>query len=56
MILVSIKDLVRGISKGLNKTFIKIDKKRIRPEKSEILRLVADSKKAKKLLNGKLNE
>ena len=51
---VSIKDLVKIISRGLNKKlFIKIDKKRIRPEKSEILRLVADSKKAKKLLNWK---
>lgn len=49
---VSIRDLVKVISKGLKKKLvIQIDKKRIRPKKSEILRLVADSKKAKKLLN-----
>ena len=49
---VSIRDLVKVISKGLKKKLvIQIDKKRIRPKKSEIFRLVADSKKAKKLLN-----
>ena len=49
---VSVRDLVKIISKGLKKKLvIQIDKKRIRPKKSEILRLVADSKKAKKLLN-----
>ncbi len=51
---VSIKDLVKIISKGLKKKLlIEVDKKRIRPKKSEIFRLVADSKKAKKLLNWK---
>ena len=42
------------ISKNMNKKLvIKIDKNRIRPDKSEIFRLTADGKKAKKLLNWK---
>ncbi len=51
---VSIESLVKIVSKYLNKKlFIKVDKKRIRPKKSEIFRLTADGKKAKKLLNWK---
>lgn len=51
---VSIEDLVKIISKNMNKKLvIKIDKNRIRPDKSEIFRLTADGKKAKKLLNWK---
>ena len=50
----SVEDLVKIVSKILNKKLIvKIDKKRIRPAKSEIFRLIANNKKAKKLLNWK---
>ena len=49
---ISIQDLVLIISKILKKKLsIKIDKSKIRPSKSEIFRLVADTSKAKKLLN-----
>lgn len=51
---ISIENLVKIISKNLKKKLvIQIDKKRIRPEKSEIFRLIADGKKAKRLLNWK---
>tara|TARA_B100001123_G_C15149741_1_gene963033 strand:+ start:159 stop:1154 length:996 start_codon:yes stop_codon:yes gene_type:complete len=49
---ISIKDLIKEISELMNKR-IKIisDKKRIRPKKSEVNRLLADNKKAKEILN-----
>lgn len=49
---ISIKDLANMILKILgSKAKIKIDKKRIRPKKSEVFRLVASNKKALKYLN-----
>ena len=49
---VSIKELVRKISKITGYTIdIKKDFKRIRPKKSEVDRLFANNKKAKKILN-----
>jgi nucleoside-diphosphate-sugar epimerase len=46
---ISIKDLVEKISKLINKKItIKTDEKRIRPEKSEVNRLVCDNSKIKK--------
>ena len=46
---ISIKDLVKKISKIINKKInIKTDKKRVRPEKSEVNRLVCDNSKIKK--------
>jgi len=51
---ISVENLVKIIGKNLKKKLvIKTDKKRIRPKKSEIFRLIADGKKAKKLLNWK---
>jgi dTDP-glucose 4,6-dehydratase len=51
---ITIKDLAQLISKICNKKLVfKKDKKRIRPEKSEVNRLLCDNSKAKKLLNWK---
>ncbi len=49
---IKIKDLVRLISK-IEKKSLKVisEKRRVRPNKSEVLRLTASNKKAKKLLN-----
>jgi NAD dependent epimerase/dehydratase len=48
---VSIKELVNEISNKLNKKIkIKIENKRKRPDKSEVKRLLASNKKAKRLL------
>ena len=48
----SIRCILEIISKYFNKSIkVKIDKKRIRPKKSEVLRLCSSNKKAKKLLN-----
>ena len=48
----SIGSILEIISKYFNKSIeVKIDKKRIRPKKSEVLRLCSSNKKAKKLLN-----
>ena len=47
---ISIKDLVEKISKITNKKITVLsDKKRIRPEKSEVNRLVCDNSKIKKV-------
>ena len=49
---ISIKDLVEKISKIINKkVIIKTDTKRIRPEKSEVNRLICDNSKIKKYTN-----
>ncbi len=49
---ISIKDLVEKISKITNKKIIiKTDAKRVRPEKSEVNRLVCDNSKIKKYTN-----
>ena len=50
----SIKDVIKIIEKitGKKLKFI-LDKKRVRPKKSEVLRLLADNKKALRLLNWK---
>ena len=49
---ISIKDLVEKISKITNKKiFIKTDAKRVRPEKSEVNRLVCNNSKIKKYTN-----
>ena len=46
---ISIKDLVEKISKIINKKIIiKTDENRVRPEKSEVNRLVCDNSKIKK--------
>tara|TARA_B100000579_G_C22816636_1_gene848236 strand:+ start:137 stop:1138 length:1002 start_codon:yes stop_codon:yes gene_type:complete len=51
---ISMKDLVKKISKLMNKdVLISLDKKRVRPELSEVDRLVCQNKKAKKFLNWK---
>ncbi len=48
---ISIKDLIRKISQITNRSpKIVVDKARLRPEKSEVLKLVCDNSKAKKLL------
>ena len=50
----SIKDLVKIISKEMStKVEIELDKKRLRPKKSEVLRLKANNSKARKILNWK---
>ncbi len=50
----SVRDLVKIISKEMStKVEIKLDKKRLRPKKSEVLRLRANNSKARKLLNWK---
>ena len=49
---ISVKDLVGKISKITNKKIIiKTDVKRLRPEKSEVNRLVCDNSKIKKYTN-----
>ncbi len=49
---ISIKDLVEKIAKIINrKIIIKTDEKRVRPEKSEVNRLVCDNSKIKKYTN-----
>lgn len=49
---ISIKDLANLISGLCNKNIhFKVDKKRIRPNNSEVVRLLCDNHKAKKLLN-----
>ena len=49
---ISIKDLVEKISKIINrKIIVKTDAKRVRPEKSEVNRLVCDNSKIKKYTN-----
>ena len=49
---ISIKDLVEKISKIINrKIIIKTDARRVRPEKSEVNRLVCDNSKIKKYTN-----
>ena len=49
---IKIKDLVRLISKIEKKSLkVILEKRRVRPNKSEVLRLTASNKKAKKLLN-----
>lgn len=49
---VSIKDLTQIIARLMNKNIkLKVNKKRIRPSKSEVMKLRASFKKAKKLLN-----
>ena len=49
---VSIKELVQILARLMNKKIkLKINKKRIRPSKSEVMQLRASFKKAKKLLN-----
>lgn len=51
---ITIKDLAKLISKICNKNIIfKKDNQRIRPEKSEVNRLLCDNSKAKKLINWK---
>tara|TARA_B100001989_G_scaffold151451_1_gene107959 strand:- start:983 stop:1975 length:993 start_codon:yes stop_codon:yes gene_type:complete len=51
---ISIKNLIEKIGKILNKKIkYRIKKNRIRPKKSEVMRLLASNKKAKKLLNWK---
>ena len=51
---VSVKDVVGIVGKILNKKIdVKIDKKRIRPQKSEVRRLLADNSKARRLLGWK---
>jgi|TARA_B100000795_G_scaffold269975_1_gene261519 NAD dependent epimerase/dehydratase len=48
---VSIKDIIMMVEKILNKKLIiELDKKRIRPSKSEVLRLLSDNTLAKKIL------
>ena len=48
---ISIKEIVELVEKILNKKInIKLDKKRLRPKKSEVNRLYACNKKAKKIL------
>ena len=50
----SIKDIVKIISKEMSvKVNIELHKKRVRPKKSEVLRLKANNNKARKLLNWK---
>ncbi len=49
---ISIKDLIKLITKIMDtKIEIMIEEKRIRPKKSEVERLLADTKKARKLFN-----
>ena len=49
---VSIKDTVNIISKLMGKKInIKTEKKRLRPKSSEVVRLLASNKKAKKIIN-----
>lgn len=53
---VSIKDIISFVSEITNiKIKLKIDKKRVRANKSEVFRLFSNNKKAKKLLKWKLN-
>ena len=52
---ISIRDLIRKISKITKLKFsIKVDKKRIRPLKSEVTRLKCDNSKLKKNTNWKV--
>ena len=51
---ISIREILNILKENYNFKFrIKIDKKRIRPKKSEVFRLYASNKKAKKLLGWK---
>lgn len=51
---ISIKDLIMKISKILNKKLITVvEKKRVRPKKSEVFRLKCDCSKLKKITNWK---
>jgi len=51
---ISIKEVVAMVGKILNKKIdVKVDKKRIRPKKSEVRRLLADNSKARKLVGWK---
>ena len=48
----SIKDIIKLVEKITKKKLkLILDKKRVRPKKSEVLRLLADNKKALRLLN-----
>jgi NAD dependent epimerase/dehydratase len=49
---IKVKDIIREIEKQNNIKFkILIDKNRLRPENSEVMRLISSNKKAKKILN-----
>ena len=49
---IKVKNIIREVEK-LNKLkfIIKLDKNRLRPENSEVMRLISSNKKAKKILN-----